>query len=273
MRDQKRQTSGWQLEQSAAEAYEQYFVPIIFGPWADRLVSSADLRPDDRVLDIGCGTGIVARRAAARVGDGGAVVGLDLNEGMLHVAEATATKNRLTIEWRQGDAADLPFSDRSFDCIFSQQSFQYFDDPAATLGEMRRVLGPDGRVVLSVWRPLEYNPGYVTLADALERHFGDEAGEMMRSPFPDWRMADLRDLFDATAFDDYTIVIEVGSVRYPSAQEFIRQELASSPLADQLADGSMRAPLVREVEEALGAYTDDDGVISPMESWVVTAQR
>lgn len=272
MSKQGSRTAGWQLEASAAEAYEQYFVPILFAPWAERIIDAADLRDGDRVLDVACGTGIVARRAAERVGERGTVVGLDLNEGMLAVAEQAAAEVRPPIVWRRGDAADLPFPDGSFDVVFCQQALQYFPDPVEALGEIRRVLAPGGRAILSVWRSLDYQPGYVVLAGALERHVGDEAGEMMRSPFPPWDLVAVQGLAESAGFDDRTVTIEIGSVRFPSVEEFIRREVASSPLAAQLGDAG-RTALVEDVTNSLGGYTDDDGVVLPLESYVLTAYR
>jgi SAM-dependent methyltransferase len=80
-------------------------VPVYFAPWAERLVEVAGVRPGDRVLDVACGTGIVARRAAASVGAGGVVVGVDVNDAMLKVAAATAEGVRPVIQWQQADAA------------------------------------------------------------------------------------------------------------------------------------------------------------------------
>ena len=273
MSDQTPKSSGWQLEGSAAEAYERYFVPAIFASWAERLVDRADIREGERVLDLACGTGIVARRIASRSSDGGSVVGLDVNEGMLEVAKETADAEGLPIEWHQSDATALSFPDERFDVVCCQQALQFIDDAAGALREVHRVLAPGGRAVLSVWRPLEYNPGYAVLADALERHLGEEAGGMMRSPFPEWDADDLRDLATGAGFDDQTITIEVGSVRYPSPAEFVRREVASSPLASDLADGAVRDSLVSDVERELRAYTDDEGVVSPMESYVHTIRR
>jgi hypothetical protein len=140
---------------------------------------------------------------------------------------------------------------------------------------MRRVLVVGGRVALSVWRPLDYQPAYVVLADALEDHIGDEAGTMMRSPFPAWDGKDLRTLVQDTGFDDVSVTIEIGSVRYPSVEEFVRREAASSPLAEPIAavEREVREELVREVEDALHTYRDDEGIVSPMESYVVIADR
>ncbi len=268
-------STGWQLEGNASEAYEQYLVPPIFASWADQLVEAGDIHEGDRVLDIACGTGIVARRAASQVGTSGSIVGLDINEGMLAVAEETAADIDSPIEWRQGDATDLPFSDEGFDVVCCQQSLQFFDDQTTAAEEMRRVLTPGGRVALSVWRPLEYQPAYVILSEALERHIGDKAGTMMRSPFPAWEREDLRTLVQNAGFYNVSVTIEIGSVRYPSVEEFVRREAASSPLAEPLAavDGEVRDELVHEVEHALHRYVDDKGTSSPMESYVVIADR
>ncbi|RQH03435.1 class I SAM-dependent methyltransferase [Natrarchaeobius oligotrophus] len=267
--------TGWQLEQNASQAYERYLVPPIFAPRADQLVETAGIREGDRVLDVACGTGVVARRVASRVGTSGSVVGLDINDGMLAVAEETAADSNPSIEWRQGDAVDLPFPEEAFDVVCCQQALQFFDDPGAVVEEMDRVLTAGGRVALSVWRPLDYQPAYVILADALERHVGDEAGAMMRSPFPDWNGEELRTLVQDAGFDDVSVTIDIGSVRYPSATEFVRREAASSPLAEPIAgvDRAVRDELVHDVAEALHRYTDDDGIVSPLESYLVAATR
>lgn len=272
MSDQTTPSTGWQLDRSAPDAYEEYLVPAFFASWADRLVETAKVSEGDRVLDVGCGTGIVARRAAARVGSGGSVTGLDVNDAMLAVA-ADAAESQPPIEWRRGDATDVPFDDGRFDVVTCQQALQFVDDPVAAVGEMRRLLGSGGRAALSVWRPLEYQPAYVALADALERHVGGEAGQMMRSPFPSWDGADLRALVRDAGFDDPSVAVEIGSVRYPSVSEFVHREAASSPLAEPIAgvDREARDELVRAVAQRLDEYVDDDGVVSPMETYVVTA--
>ena len=274
MSDQTRHSTGWQLEQSASEAYERYLVPPLFTRWGERLVDAGEVQVEDRVLDVACGTGIVARRVAARTG-GDSIVGLDINDGMLAVAEAAAADVQPPIEWRQGDATDLPFSEGSFDVVCCQQALQFFDDPAGAIEEMRRVLAPDGRVAVSVWRPLEYQPGYVVLADALDRLVGEEAGAMMRSPFPAWDDDHLRTLAREAGFEDVAITIEIGAMRYPSATEFVRREAASSPLAEPIASAQreVRDDLVQEIEERLEDYTDEEGITFPMESYVLTAHR
>ncbi len=269
------QSKGWQLEESSAEAYERYLVPLFFAPGAEYLVELATTGPGERVLDVACGTGIVARRAAPRVGADGTVVGLELNEGMLEVARKISADIRPAIEWRQGDATEIPFPDAAFDIVFCQQGLQFFSDQPAALREMYRVLVPNGRLALSVLRSIEHNPGYVALAEALERHVGADAGAMMRSPFSPLSTDELGDLVAGAGFRDVRILIGIGTVRYPSAEEFLRQEGASSPLAgpiEALRD-DVREALIRDLREALRTYADDDGIIFPAETYLALAHR
>ncbi len=270
-----RRWEGWQLQESSAEAYERYLVPLIFAPGAEYLIELASLGPEERVLDVACGTGIVARRAAWRVGTDGKVVGLDINEGMLEVAHKASSDIRPPIEWRKGDATDMPLPDGAFDVVFCQQGLQFFPDRPAALGEMHRVLVPNGRLALSVLRSTEHNPGYRLLAEALERHVGVDAGSMMRSPFSSLNTDELRDLITGSGFRDVKIFLGIGPVRYPSAEDLVRWEGASSPLAGPIGalTDEVRATLIRDVGEALRSYTDDDGIVFPAETYLAIARR
>lgn len=275
MSEHDNQSDGWQLEQSGPEAYEQYLVPEMFAPWADRLLEVGELQEGDRVLDVACGTGIVARRAASKVGDHGSVVGVDLNETMLAVARATSSQLQQPIEWREGDATELPFPGDSFNVVFCQQALQFISEPGDALREMLRVLVADGRLAISVWRPLKFNPAYEIMADALETHVNEEAATMMRSPFPEWDISHLRALVRDADFRDVTLTIEIGSMRYPSVEEFLRREAASSPLAEPLGalDSAVRDTLLKQLDEDLEAYTDGHGIVFPMETYVAVARR
>jgi ubiquinone/menaquinone biosynthesis C-methylase UbiE len=266
---------GWQLEESSAEAYERYLVPLLFAPGAEYLIELAAPGPAEKVLDVACGTGIVARRAAPRVGSGGKVVGLDTNEGMLQVARKVSSDLRPAIEWRKGDATDMPLPDRAFDVVFCQQGLQFFPDRPAALGEMHRVLIENGRLALSILRSIEHNPGYRLLAEALERHAGPDAGPMMRSPFSSLSADELRDLITGAGFREVRIFLGIGPVRYPSAEELVHQEAASSPLAESILSlkDDVRAALTRDLGEALRTYTDDDGIVFPTETYLAAARR
>src|SRR5687767_10740152 len=151
--------AGWQLTLPAALEYERTLVPVLFHPWAEDLVRRAAPARGARVLDLACGTGVVARAAAAYVGDTGEIVGVDRSEAMLAVAQASGAPSlRSLVSWRCAPAEDLPFADGSFDTIFCQQGVQFFLDLARGARECARVLRPGGCLALSVWRGQERNP-------------------------------------------------------------------------------------------------------------------
>jgi len=193
---------GWHLNGNRAQAYEQYLVPGMYAPWAEELVDRLTLGAGESVLDVACGTGIVARAASRRLDTAGRVVGLDLDDEMLEVARSVSWGARPAIEWRKGDATDMPFPDNRFDAVTCQQALQFFSDPEAALAEMARVVGPGGRIGLNVWRSIHHNPAYAPLADTIERYVGGEAGRAVRSSFGAWGREDLRALVTGTGFRD-----------------------------------------------------------------------
>jgi ubiquinone/menaquinone biosynthesis C-methylase UbiE len=269
-----RAAEAWQLEADSADAYERYLATA-FRPWAESLIGYAGLQHGERVLDVACGTGIVARLAASVAGAAGTVVGLDVNEDMLRVARAVSAGGQPSIDWRHGHAEALPFRDGAFDAVFCELAVQFFAHPVAALGEMRRVLAPGGRAAVSVCRPIRLVPAYAAMADALERHAGPKTGMMMRSPFPAWTIDDFRSLFAEAGFARTQVRIEARSLRYPSVEEFLRREAASSPLAGPIArlDPTARAGLIRELRSTLSDYLDDEGVVCPIQNFVALAWK
>jgi SAM-dependent methyltransferase len=248
----------WQLQADAAEAYERHLVPSLFAPFARRLIAHARPRPHDRVLDVACGTGIVARVAADR---GATATGLDLNASMIDVARVTEP----SIEWIVGDACELPLPDNTFDLVICQAGLQFIPDRARAVDEMRRVLKPQGRIVVLVWRAIEHQPGWRALAEALDRHAGPEAAALMRAPFALHDADELRRLVGGAVH----IVIE--TVSFPTAQEMLARQTAASPLAGPLATLSdhAREALAADFAAAMLPHTDDAGVSFPQEAYAV----
>lgn len=120
---------------TAPENYERYFVPAIGRPLADALADLAGIRPGQRVLDLACGTGIVASVAAERVGADGSVAGVDINPGMLAVARSTPASGA-PISWHEATADALPFPDGAFDLVLCQLGLQFFPEPDELRGLM-----------------------------------------------------------------------------------------------------------------------------------------
>jgi ubiquinone/menaquinone biosynthesis C-methylase UbiE len=266
--------SGWQLASgSVAEAYERYLMATFCSAFAQEFVEVASPRAGERVLDVACGTGAAARFAAPFVGPTGSVVGLDLNAGMISMARAIPQHEGAAIEWREGDAASLPFPDASFDLVCCHQGLQFFPDRRAALREMRRVLVPSGRLALGVWRHLKHQPFYSALIEALERFVNLETAASLRAAFTLWNPADLRALLSAAGFQDVHIRIRSRLTRYSSLEEFVPGYLSGTPMAGPVAalDESTRAAMIRYVCTLLESYVDDDGMAAPWESHLVTA--
>ena len=158
-------------ERSAADIYEEEFVPGFFDVWAEAMASV--VAPGQKVLDVACGTGIVTRKAAARVRRNGNVKAVDVMPHMLETARR-AVPEKLGIEWHRGNALDLPFPDRSFDVVLCQQGVQFMPDKVKALSEMRRVAKRGGRIVASVWVDIRHMPVLRALERAFAVHFGPD---------------------------------------------------------------------------------------------------
>ncbi|HLK07914.1 MAG TPA: methyltransferase domain-containing protein [Candidatus Angelobacter sp.] len=119
------------------------------------IVAAAQVQTGMRVLDIACGTGEPAISLATDLAGGGEVVGIDISPAPLKIAAERATQRSLSnVTFQQADAHHLPFADSSFDCITSRLGVMFFSDLPRALGEMRRVLKPEGRAILLVWGPM-----------------------------------------------------------------------------------------------------------------------
>jgi ubiquinone/menaquinone biosynthesis C-methylase UbiE len=265
--------SGWQLSGSGPEAYERYIAAPITKPCVPGLFAAAALDEGERVLDVGCGTGVVARMAADRVGATGRVTGIDLNAGMLAAAREFAGDGTAAgIEWRQGDATALPVDDDDFDVVFCQQALQFVPDKAEAAREMHRVLTPGGRLACSVLRELRYNPYQQAVANALERHVDAKAAAVIHTPFSYGDADALRRIAAEAGFNDVHVRLEVGVMRFHSLEELIPGYIASTPAAGRISelDEAVQRAIIDDVKASLKNYVDDDGLAAPLEFYVLT---
>jgi ubiquinone/menaquinone biosynthesis C-methylase UbiE len=244
----------WQLRGSAPELYERYLVPAITALWATDLIERAAPQPGEHILDLACGTGIVARLAAARMSSGH-VIGVDINPGMLAVARSLSRNAGSLIDWQDGSALDLAFPAGTFNLVFCQLGLQFFPDRSAALGEMRRVLVPFGRIALSVFTAIEYTPATNALADALDRRLGAGASQTKRSEHCLSNAQELRDLVMAAGFRNVALETVTQIIRFPSAAEYVRIQLSATPLSALLdgMDSNGRQQLLEELTRDLVA--------------------
>jgi ubiquinone/menaquinone biosynthesis C-methylase UbiE len=267
----------WQLDGPAPELYQRYLVPAMTSMWAADLADRAALRPGERVLDVACGTGVVARIAAERVGNTGLVAALDINPGMLAIARSLPSATGASIEWYEGSALELPFLSASFDVVVCQLGLQFFSDRPAALREMRRALVPNGRLALNVFGPIAHNPATHALADALDGRVRPDASVAKRMEHALADTEELRTLVAGAGFRDVVIRTARKMVRFPSANDYVRIQLAATPLATLVAqyDAPRRdrlvGALVEDVGAALALYLGDEGLTFPQEVHILLA--
>ncbi|MGH2374096.1 MAG: class I SAM-dependent methyltransferase [bacterium] len=259
----------FQISLNAAEVYESKFVPALFGEWAPHLVDAAGVGPGQSVLDVACGTGVVARAAADRMGGKGKVVGLDLNEGML----AVARRLRPDIEWRQGDAAQLPFPDGSFNAVLCQSALMFFPDPAQALREMARVVTANGTVAVQVWGRLQSQPGYGPFFDVVARHVSPEGLSLIGTYWVHGDLDKLTALFESAGLQITATRTRLGTARFGSIDEVVTTEVESTPLRERISDEVYRR-IVEDSRVVLQQFRTEAGEVElPIEGHLINARK
>lgn len=243
----------------AAESYERFFVPAIGRPAAELLLAAARLRPGERVLDVGCGTGIVARLAVEYVGPGGSVAGVDVNPAMLAVAR-TAVPEEAAVAWHHAPAESVPLGDETFGVVLCQMALQFFQDRVQALREMHRVLVPGGRALLSLPGPM--TPLFGVLEQALGRHLGPPAAGFVRQVFSLHDRDEIEDLLRRGGFEVMEIRSESLRLTLPGPADFFDQYVASTPLSTLWASAEepARSAARREVLDGWQPFAGEDGL-------------
>jgi ubiquinone/menaquinone biosynthesis C-methylase UbiE len=267
----------YQLVGSAPELYQEYLVPAITTKWAEDLVGRAQPRAGEVVLDIACGTGVVARLAGKRMAQGH-VTGLDLNKGMLAVARTLPTEG-VPIEWIEGSALALPFPAGKFDLVLCQLGLQFFPDQGRALREMHRVLSPSGRVAVSVFSPIERTPGANAFVLALDRVLGPNASKIKRAEHSFNAPDELKGLFIDAGFAEVEVQTVVQKIVFPSVLDYVRFQLLATPQAALLSnrDEADRQAAIKTVASETASFSDPEmleggGFSFEQEAYVGTAR-
>jgi SAM-dependent methyltransferase len=257
----------WQLARDSALHYEQVLVPAYVGPAADLLVGHAALAPGEAVLDVGCGTGVASRAAKAVVGPTGTVVGVDVNRYMLEVARTLSHD----IDFREGDARQLPIRDHAYDVVLCAHTLQFLADRQRVCTQMARVTKPGGRVLISAWEALDRNPYYAALADALLACMGPEVAFAITSACTLGGERALLDLLTGAGLVDVTVDDVEFPVHLGNLATFIPRHIGATPMAIAFRGAGDEA--VAHVVEGVQARLDPGhtgDVTVPFRQWVAT---
>jgi len=257
---------------SFPERYEHALVGPLFQPWVEPLLGDVQLSAGDRVLDIACGTGIVARLAKKHLGPSATVVGVDANSEMLAVAGRVAPE----VDWRQGDAVALPLRDgERFDVVLCQQGFQFFSDHAAAALQMHRALMDGGRVGISTWRSDEEFPVLRQLRRVAEQHVGPIRDRRHSLGDPRPVEAALRE----AGFHDVRSKRSVRTIRFSDGSTFVRLNAmalvnmgASSAALDDEERRRLVDAITRDSGDLVRLHTDQAGFAYEIGTNVTVAQ-
>lgn len=245
-----------QVNATAAEIYDDFFVPALFGQFTDPVLHHAGVAEGERVLDVGCGTGILARAARAQVGANGHVAGIDPNEGMLSVARRAQT----SVDWRTGTAESLPFDAGAFDRTICQFSAMFFRDRATALDEMARVTRTGGSVTTVTWSSLDQTTGYAAMVSLIADELGPEAANALRAPFVLGEHEQIRAMVSRIGTDLRIDEIQ-GTARFSSIADWVHTDVRGWTLAD-LVDDAGEARLTRRAERDLAGFVSPDGTVA-----------
>ncbi len=264
------QTHRESTSKSPAEIYDALFVPALFRQWGPIVAGVAQIGRGDRVIDVACGTGVLALAAYDRVGPDGEVVGLDPNSDMLGVARRKSTR----IDWREGRAEEIPFPDERFDAAVSQFGLMFFEDRTAGLREMMRVIKPGGRMAVAVCDSLDQSPGYAAVADMLELLFGDDVANAFRAPFVLGDAKLLHALCATAGIERAEVKRHRGTVRFASIEALISTERACVWTLGGLLNEDQFGRLLEEAKRVLATFATASGEVSfDMPALIVTASK
>ncbi len=220
------------------------------------MLRAARIQPGQRVLDVACGTGVLAREVASHVGASGQVVGLDITRGMVEVAQRLAP----AIAWHQGTADALPFPDHSFDAVVSQFGLMFFPDRARALREMLRVLVAEGHLAVAVWDSLDRMPTFADEVALLERTAGAQAADALRAPFALGDPRALVQLAQDAGIASVAVTTHEGRALFPNIRSLVEADLRGwLPVMGVVLEEEQIKHILAEAEDALGLCVNERG--------------
>ena len=255
----------------AGRGYESLFVPALFEVWTKHLVDGAGIGEGSHVLDVACGTGVLARSALARAGANGRVVGADPAPGML----AAAKEIEPSVDWVLCSAEALDVDDEAFDSVISQFGMMFFQDHQKSADEMFRALKSGGSLAIAVWRSVEHNPAYADIISVLEEQVGSAAADALRLPFSLGDAEEVTAILAGSGFADITVEAKTESAQFPSSRQMVEAELRGwLPLFEIFLTEDKISEVLIESDKTLGKYAGPSGeAVFPTSAHVFTARK
>lgn len=243
--------------ETIAQNYQRYFEPAFAKPASAELFRRAELRAGERVLDLACGTGYIARTASEIIGPDGKAAGVDIAPNMIACARALSPN----IEWHIADARNLPFTAPEFDAVLCQMALMFIDGRDEAAAEMHRVLVPGGRAVIST--PGRIQPVFEHLgkavAESIDPNLGNFVGTVFSINEPEMLIGPLRN----AKFEDVSTVETEVTLRLPKPETFFWQYINMTPMAPIVATApaDANAAAERKFVGECAPLTSDEGMV------------
>jgi len=259
---------------SVPKAYEEFFVPRLFEPWAALLLDEAKLKKGQAVIDVATGPGTVARLAAPRLGPKGRIVATDISRPMLDIARAKrALAGAAPIEYVESPAAPLAARTGAFDVVLCQQGLQFFPDRPAALREMKRVLKPGGHAVVAVWTAISRNQIFAAFHAALRAATPPELADLITAPFSWHSSAELKAATEEAGFRKVRLLTRSLPMVMEKGLEQAVQSFSATPVSPGVAalPQSIQDSFFARMRQELSALVVDGKVIGEMVSNIIVA--
>jgi ubiquinone/menaquinone biosynthesis C-methylase UbiE len=261
------------LSASAAESYESQKVPAIFSPMAEKTLDAISLPKEATVLDVACGTGVVAKAVSSRLSEPSRIVGADINPAMIEIAQRTVPRNQHSFEWIVAPAEQISTQDNQFDLVFCQQGLQFFPDKKAALKESHRVIKTGGRLIVTCWATIP--PFFQIVANVLEHHVGVDAAKIAVNPFI-WNDAEQIQKLISDAGFNVSSPIPLPVTRNMSASfDAMKEEILATPNEPVLRSLTEKklSVVVSEILDGVQKYKQGDELAMPQLAHLFSASK
>jgi ubiquinone/menaquinone biosynthesis C-methylase UbiE len=247
-----------------------------FAPYQADLVERARIRPGEKVLDLGTGPGQPALTIAGKVGKTGRVVGVDLSEKMIAIAQQVAVGRAVSnVEFQVMDCAALQFPNASFDAVVSSFGFQIFTDPEQAARESFRVLRPRGRIAGCVWSTGDRVPWIDAIIGPMLKHAEPDETGYIPTPYELGAPGELVAFLESAGFQHCREDRQTHTFRWDDEEDYLRSVLKATPIGHSLSEETpeVQQEVLRETHLNLKQWKTRSGLSIPGECVFVTAVK
>ncbi|MCI4373316.1 MAG: methyltransferase domain-containing protein [Thermoplasmata archaeon] len=245
-------------------------------PFRSELVARLAPQPGERILDLGTGPGEPAITIARLVGASGRVVGVDLSENMVSIAQRVAKARGLqNVQFQTMDCGQLTFPEGSFDAVVSSFGFQIFTDPEGAARGAHRVLRPEGRIGVSVWSRGDKVPWiHAIIGPMLEHAEPDETG-YIPTPYETGGPGEMVAFLEAAGFENAVEERRTFLLQFKDESAYLQAILKATPIGHSLSEEPKETQdeVLRKTRENLIPWRTPEGLSIPGEGVVVTARK